>query len=149
MIKPAIFLTLYALVGVTGWSTYQGITTDKNLDTGLNQLTHQFTKTSTNKPEDTNFYRWKDYQGDWHYETLGFPAVSENKYENELNFLRSLPKEALPIEFDISEEDENLLGDIPGLREIAELINNAKQLETLLQARKENMDAISQKLKDE
>ncbi|MDX1810450.1 MAG: hypothetical protein R3240_00760 [Gammaproteobacteria bacterium] len=100
MLKPLIFTSLYALAGFTGWGAYSVINEEDTSITSIKnfaQVTNaKLFKTAEEKEH--NIYRYKNKNNEWTYsDTPPSPEVSQN-FEQELEFLKTLPQEVMPTQ---------------------------------------------------
>lgn len=145
MIKSVLFLSLYTAAGIGSWSAYSFIS---DQDTSLNSLTKlaaqvQPALTGKDSPDSSNIvYRWKDYKGNWTYEDSPYSELSFENYEDELKFLQNL-KQTQHSQIEGNKDKEvPPLASVSAFGQIKKLFDDARNVENLLNLRKENMDKI-------
>ncbi|MDH5256390.1 MAG: hypothetical protein OEX07_00215 [Gammaproteobacteria bacterium] len=145
MIKSVLFLSLYTAAGIGSWSAYSFIS---DQDTSLNSLTKlaaqvQPALTGKDSPDSSNIvYRWKDYKGNWTYEDSPYSELSFENYEDELKFLQNL-KQTQHSQIEGNKDNEvPPLASVSAFGQIKKLFDDARNVENLLNLRKENMDKI-------
>jgi len=148
MVKSMIFLSLYAVAGVGSWGAYSFISEqDTSLDT-LTKIAHEYKsdlKSQITEEESSNIvYRWKDAKGTWNYEDAPYSELNFKDYEDELKFLQALKESQRANQKSTEKEDVVAKSDSDSpISQIQKLFQDAKNVEKLLNVRKEQMDQIT------
>ena len=148
MLKPILFTSLYAIIGVSGWNAYSIISEQ---DTSVASITDYAKQTNdklhraiqgTNKP----IYRYKDEHNNWIYSDKPLDPTVTGNYDNELAFLRSLPKEAMPTSsFEVSQLTKTVATQEsvnPEKLNVKDLMQEAKKVVKMLEDRNDLLDSL-------
>lgn len=151
MFKPLVFTSLYALAGFSGWQAYSVITEE---DTSLTALT-AFAKTTNEQiinsvsGDDNHIYRQKNEDGQWVYSNQPIEKITNSNYEQELEFLKSLPQEAMPTSsFKTSPQLVSMIekaAAVTGENKISKLMEEAKKVAAMLEERNKLLDSFNHK----
>lgn len=146
MLKPLVFTSLYALAGISGWGAYSVI---DEQDTSINTLA-TLAKTTNEKiinsihKNDKHVYRYKNEDNEWVYSDKPLDPNVSNSYKKELEFLQSLPQEAMPTNaFKTIPQATNLIQQVAsGETNVSKLMAEAKRVAKMLEDHNELLDDV-------
>ena len=149
MVKSVLFLSLYTAAGIGSWGAYSYIAEEDASINTLRQIVSEQISTRTETQADSKvsniIYRWQDYKGNWTYEDAPYSELTFDNYEEELKFLQKLKNNREEVLADpnknsnISDTDT----DLSTIDQIKKLFADAKNVQNLVNARKEEIDAIN------
>ncbi|MDH5547376.1 MAG: hypothetical protein OEZ43_17465 [Gammaproteobacteria bacterium] len=154
MFKTLLYLGLYGSIASIGWFIYDSMENNEKpmqeIQARINTLTNKLSE-GDNKV----IYRWKGDKGQWVYGNKvpkdRAHLAEEYDYRKELELLRSLPKEALPVQSNIQGEEKEVptgegfvIPGIPSLDQVAKLLEGSTNIEQKQQERLNRIDRALQ-----
>lgn len=157
MIKSVLYLGLYGAIAGTGMFFYNSLDNNEQPIAQIQESVQQLKANLDDKTKPgSGVYRWKNADGVWEYGNQLPEHLKQNieqvqyDYQKELALLKSLPKEALPldtkkIENEVRAESVNdnfIIPGIPSMKQVSKLIHDATDIEAKLDQRQQKIDRI-------
>ena len=152
MIKPMLYLAVYATTGVVGLVSYEALDNNEQPIIEIKQGIDKLSDKLANTDRGNEIYRWQDANGAWIYgDKPPSPKVSAKPklnydLEADLALMRSLPNEVLPVRdlgvTPLEKESNFTIPGLPDMQQVKKLLTEATNIQGKMDTRKQEMDRI-------